>query len=534
VRGELAKAADKAPARPVLFSPHVERTRHGTEASSRRRRHGAWTRNVSTGLILFPHQLFESNAALAKDKRVFLVEDALYFRQYAFHKQKLVLHRATMKAHAAYLRGHGRDVAYVDSAAATSMAAVIDAIAAAKVARLNYLDPVDDWLERRLRKSARDAGLALQWHATPAFLSSDTLLDKHFAGKRAARMAAFYADQRKALDVLMDGGRPVGGRWSFDADNRKRLSKGTVAPKPERPPLGDHVREAQAYVERHFPDGPGHARDFAYPVTYDDARRWLDDFLQHRFAHFGEFEDAIAAGEPIIFHSVLSPLLNVGLLTPREVLDRAVAAAGQCSVPLNSLEGFVRQVIGWREFVRGVYVHKGRAQRTRNFWRHTRPLPRSFWDGTTGIEPVDTVIRRVRDNAYAHHIERLMILGCFMQLCEFDPDDVYRWFMEMFIDAYDWVMVPNVYGMALYADGGLITTKPYLCGSSYVLKMSDFKRGPWCDVWDGLYWRFVALHADTLRGNPRASVMTLQLQRMDASRLAAHRRCGERFLAQLV
>ena len=239
------------------------------------------------------------------------------------------------------------------------------------------------------------------------------------------------------------------------------------------------------------------------------------------------------AGSRTLYHSVLTPMLNIGLLTPQQVLDAALEHAAGGEVPLNSLEGFVRQVIGWREFVRGVYVSRGRGQRTRNFWRHERPLPRRFWTAATGIEPVDLVIRRVVDHAYAHHIERLMVMTNFMLLCEFDPDDVYRWFMELFIDAYDWVMVPNVYAMGLHADGGTITTKPYLSGSSYILKMSDCAPGPWCAVWDGLFWRFIARHRDFFESNPRLSVMTRQLDRMDGGRLRAHIDTAERFLQTL-
>lgn len=200
-------------------------------------------------------------------------------------------------------------------------------------------------------------------------------------------------------------------------------------------------------------------------------------------------------------------------------------------VPLNSLEGFIRQVIGWREYMRGVYRLTGRQQRCRNFWGHTHPMPRALYQGTTGIDPVDTVIRRVLRHAYCHHIERLMVLGNFMLLCEIHPDAVYRWFMELFIDAYDWVMVPNVYGMSQFADGGLSTTKPYISGSNYILKMSNFRKGAWCAVWDALYWRFIDLHRDFFAMNPRMSVMVKQCDRL-GPRLAEHHRTANAFLEQ--
>ncbi|MBL8982976.1 MAG: cryptochrome/photolyase family protein, partial [Gemmatimonadetes bacterium] len=202
------------------------------------------------------------------------------------------------------------------------------------------------------------------------------------------------------------------------------------------------------------------------------------------------------------------------------------------AVPLNALEGFVRQVIGWREFVRLVYLTRGRRQRSANFWGHTFPMPAAFYDGTTGLDPVDHVIRQVLSTGYCHHIERLMILGNIMLLCEIHPTAVYQWFMELFVDAYDWVMVPNVYGMSQFADGGGMTTKPYLSGSNYILKMSDFPRGAWCATWDALYWRFIDRHAEVFASNPRMAVM-VQMARKLGPRLAEHHERAERFLARL-
>ena len=485
---------------------------------------------VSDALVLFPHQLFEDNASLGRDKQVFLVEDALYFRQYAFHKQKLVLHRASMRVHGRYLEARGIRVTYLDAAAAPDMASAVGRVLAAGPASVHYIDPVDDWLEARLLRALSKAGARPRRHDTPMFLSAPAFLEAQLGGKRSFLMAPFYAAQRRELGVLMEGGRPTGGRWSFDHANRKRLPRQIEIPPVAKPARSAEVREAQAYVEREFPANPGTAADFAYPVTYAEARAWLRDFVQHRLPLFGDYEDAISADEPVLFHSQLTPLLNVGLLTPREVLD---AALGRDGVPLNSLEGFVRQLIGWREFMRAAYVFKGRQQRTRNYWRHDRPVPASFWSGTTGVLPVDTVIKRVLRHAYAHHIDRLMILGNFMQLCGFHPDQVYRWFMELFIDAYDWVMVPNVYGMALHADGGLITTKPYVSGSSYILRMSDFPRGEWCANWDALFWGFVERHRAFFEGNPRLGVLVHQLTRMDARKRHDHARRAQLFLAAL-
>ncbi len=483
-------------------------------------------------LLLYPHQLFERNTAFFPQiRRALLVEDPLYFQQIAFHKQKLVLHRASMQMHAAHLRAAGFAIDYIEHGPGSSIQSVFSGLKSEGVLRVHYIDVVDDWLHRGIVEASRTTGLGLVRHETPMFITNTKTLADHFAQGATPRMARFYASQRLGLRILVEQGQPVGGRWSFDSDNRKRLPAGVLPPAIRRPGANEYVAEAYRYVNERFPRSPGRAESFDYPVTYDDARAWLEEFCQERLAHFGDYEDAISQDHAVLFHSVLTPLLNVGLLTPHDVIEAALAR--RQSVPLNSLEGFIRQVIGWREYVRGSYEYRGRAQRTSNFWSHTRSIPDSFWQGSTGILPVDTVILRILDSAYAHHIERLMVLGSFMLLCEFHPDQVYGWFMQMFIDAYDWVMVPNVYGMALYADGGRITTKPYLCGSNYILKMSDFRKGPWCKVWDGLYWRFIHTHREVLQANPRTQMMVRAVDRMSDDKRDAHLAVADSFLESL-
>jgi deoxyribodipyrimidine photolyase-related protein len=277
--------------------------------------------------------------------------------------------------------------------------------------------------------------------------------------------------------------------------------------------------EAVSYVERHFSSAPGEFQgDFDYAISHDGAQRWLKDFVEHRLLHFGTYEDALVAKEPLLHHSLLSVYLNNGLLLPKDVLDAVLHESETRDLPLNDVEGFVRQLLGWREFIRGLYLSVGRKQRTRNYWGYTRKIPQSFYDGTTGIVPVDVVIKKVLKNGYCHHIERLMVLSNFMLLCDFDPDEVYRWFMELFMDAYDWVMVPNVYGMGQFADGGMMSTKPYISGSNYLMKMGDFEKGAWTEVWDGLYWRFIDKHRDFFLKNPRMGVMVKSYDKMDTEK----------------
>jgi deoxyribodipyrimidine photolyase-related protein len=357
-----------------------------------------------------------------------------------------------------------------------------------------------------------------------------------FDKRQRLKQTDFYIDRRKHHEILLDKfDKPIGGKWTYDVDNRQKFPKNRSAPDVDLPGLNEYVREAQIYVRQHFGDNYGSVEQpFAagfYPTTYAEADDWLSDFLTVRFADFGIYEDALVLEEQILHHSVLSPLLNTGLLLPRQVIDAALAMVDK--VPLNSLEGFVRQLMGWREFMRITYERQGRIQRTRNYWGFTRRVPESFWEGTTGILPVDATIRKVLKSGYCHHIERLMVMGNFMLLCEFDPDDVFGWFMEMFIDAYDWVMVPNVYAMSQFADGGGMCTKPYISGSNYLMKMSDYPKGDWQQVWDGLFWRFMHVHRDFFVGNPRLGMLVKTFDKMSSQKQQQHLSVAEEFIASL-
>lgn len=483
---------------------------------------------MSRAAIIFPHQLFADHPALVDASHAVLVEEPLLFNQYRFHRQKLMFHRATMMQFAEALRKRKLKVHYLEASQLADTAAIAAVLQTLQIRSVQYVDPCDDWLSTRLAAAFEQQGIAATVLDDPHFLTPRSVIHDFTVGKERLYFTEFYIAQRKRLGVLLENdGKPVGGRWSFDPDNRKKLPKRIHIPPTRRPPEGEAVGEARQYVRTRFSKAIGADAEFGYPIDHAGAAAWLDAFVHERLPSFGDYEDAVSATHDVLFHSVLTPMLNVGLLSPRQVIEAALDHAEH--IPLNSLEGFVRQVVGWREFVRLVYLTRGRKQRTRNFWGFTRNIPGAFYDGTTGIEPVDTVIRRVLRTGYCHHIERLMILGNFLLLCDIAPDAIYQWFMEMFIDAYDWVMVPNVYGMSQYADGGLMTTKPYISGSSYVLKMSDFKKGPWCAIWDALYWRFVDRHADFFAANPRMSMMVKMKEKL-GERLNEHLRVADAFL----
>ena len=499
---------------------------------------------MTSAALVFPHQLYADHPALDGVERVVMVEDTLYFGDPSypmrFHKQRLWLHRASMQHYRARLERAGHAVDYVEyENARRTLHRLFERLRGEGVSRLAWCDPTDFILEKRVRDYAADLGLDLETLDNPDFINTRRLNEEYDEGHRRWFMADFYKWQRKRLDVMMEGPKgarePRGGQWSFDRDNRKPVPKSKLDDLPRLEPLnaGPVEQEARDYVERRFPRNYGSLATLWYPTTHEDASRHLDTFLHQRLELFGDYEDAIVEGEHWLWHGVLTPMLNTGLLTPREVVTRTLAFADEHGTRLNSLEGFVRQVIGWREFIRASYEALGVKMRHGNHWGHERRLPEAFWSGETGVAPVDDVIARVTDTGYAHHIERLMVMGGFLFLVEAHPDDVYRWFMEMFVDAYDWVMVPNAYAMSQNADGGLITTKPYFSGSNYIRKQSNFPAGEWCEVWDGLYWRFIEKHRGELAKNPRWAMMCRAAERMDAAKMKAHLARADEFLAKL-
>ena len=489
--------------------------------------------------LIYPHQLFAAHPAAQKGRCIYLIEDPLFFGNdphwpTAMHKQKLVLHHASMRAYADELEGRGHELKFVDcpQGCDTDSAALLEVKLPKSVKAIHLCEVEDDVLHRRIKRFAKQRGIEMLVHPCPNFLSPGDFLQEHIGKRKKPFMANFYKAQRKRMAILLDGeGEPVGGKWSFDEDNRKKLPKGHVPPPEPMQSPDDYVRQAKAWVAKRFPDNPGSTEHFRWPVTRKAASQWLQRFFEERFHDFGIYEDAISTEHATLNHSAITPMLNIGLLDVQEVIDKALAKKGK--VPLNSLEGFIRQAIGWREFMRGLYRHKGAAIRKGNFWNFDRPMPKAFYDGTTGVAPIDRVIRQVLADGYCHHIERLMILGNFMVLCRIRPDDVYKWFMELFVDAYDWVMVPNVYGMSQFADGGTFTTKPYISGSNYVLKMSDEKKGEWCAIWDGLFWSFIGDHTDFFLSNPRLSMMARNWNKQSEEKKKAHRRAAEGFLKSL-
>ena len=484
-------------------------------------------------LVVFGNQLFAPEHLPAPSAMpVYLAEDMGLCTYERHHQQKIVLFLAAMRAYADELRSAGFDVIY--SALDPQQSAPYEGGLEAAIKRVGaeqvtYFEVEDKAMEERLRVFLQSRGLTGVERPSPMFTCSRATFREFAAGKSRLLMGDFYKSRRRALGLLMQkNGEPEGGRWSFDTENRRKLPAKVTPPAIPWTARTRHADDVVDLVEDVFAAHPGSARQFAWPTTRAQAREWLVDFAANRLDAFGPYEDAISTRSDGVFHSLLSPYLNMGLLTPDEVLDCVLEHSSRG--PLQSVEGFVRQVIGWREFIRGVYREHSERQDDTNFWGHEREFTDAWYYGTTGLPPLDDAIETADRLGWTHHIQRLMVLGNMMTLCEIRPTSAHRWFMEMFVDSSEWVMGPNVYGMGIFSDGGLFATKPYICGSNYWLKMSDYRKGPWCDTVDGLYWRFIDKHREFFSGNPRLALMPRALDRLDDDRKANIFAAAETFL----
>jgi deoxyribodipyrimidine photolyase-related protein len=468
--------------------------------------------------LVFPHQLFEQHPAFAHADAFWLIEDELFFTKLPFHQKKLALHRASMNYYAEYLRSNGKEVCYFEEKEA-KLEVIFDQLRQ-MTTQLIVVDPTDFLLEKRIRRYAQQFDTQLTWLQNPSFINSPAD-NKALFGQREKRffMADFYKKQRERLGILLDqNGQALGGRWSFDTDNRKALPKGLVL--PVFPIYASQwALSAQQEIPKSFANNPGDPNLSAYPVTHQEAKEALDFFIETNLAQFGPYQDAFSTTAPFLFHSNLSAAINIGLLLPSEVVERVLMAFHEGKVSIESTEGFIRQVIGWREFMRAVYEKVGVTQRTTNAMAHERPLN---WEVLSTLSLFENVSQKLSKHAYAHHIERLMLLGNFFFLSEIHPDEVYRFFMTYFIDAYDWVMVPNVYGMSQYADGGLMTTKPYFSGSNYLKKQGFKTDADGAALFDALFWHFVDKHQERLRKNIRTVQIVANWNRLLPEKKAAH------------
>jgi deoxyribodipyrimidine photolyase-related protein len=440
-----------------------------------------------------------------------------------YHKARLYHCFVSMREYADYLRGRGQEVCYVNPSKSDSFFDSLSKVIKGKEGGEGYSDlyvaTIDD---KEFRKLVIDfcsnEGVVLHWLPSPKFLTSEAdWLDYKVAYPKRLMMNDFYVMQRKRLKIFVDAkGNSIfdEGKWSLDSENRKKIpASQEVVSRVSSVYTSKHESAVGDMINEFFKSNPCSFKSLHYPVTHAQAYSHLEEFGKMFFNNFGDYEDALTARDPFLFHSIISPLLNNGMLTPQEVVDWVLSNKNN-NVPDNAREGFIRQIIGWREWVNVLYWHVYQQDLSQyNFFKHSKPLPQYFWDKDKLSEikdntPLYNALNNVFQYAYCHHIERLMVISNWMVLNEYDPMECYNWFMAMFIDSYNWVMVPNIMGMGLFADGGIFATKPYVSGGNYLKNMSDYKdHKNWESTWTDLFWKFLLKHEEFFKKNPRMSML---------------------------
>ena len=481
--------------------------------------------------IILGNQLFNPELYLKKfkDHIFFMCEDYGLCSFYKHHKLKILHTLSSMRSYRDELIKSGFKVKYFSleekSFREDYISKVKKFLKDNNIKKVSVFEIEDKFFEQKL--NSLKSVCKIDVITTPMFLTTRKEFRDFINGKKPI-MGNFYKYSRIKNNLLMKEHNPVGGKWSFDEENRKKLPKDVNIPRLTKISITGHTKKLSKTINKIFYKNVGDCNNFWLPTERKASHSFLKDFIQNRFHSFGDYEDAISKDESILFHSAISPLLNLGLLTPQEIIIQIKKVENKIS--LNSLEGFVRQIIGWREFIRGIYQIKEKDFTEKNYFSSKRKMKDTWYEGKTGIEPLDNSIKKAKTLGWNHHIERLMIISNIMNLCQIDPKEVYSWFMEFYVDSSDWVMVPNVFGMGLYSDGGIFSTKPYICGSNYILKMSNYKKGPWVDIIDGLYWKFIDTHREKLKSNPRIGIMTKMIDEMTVKRKEKIFRAAENFL----
>lgn len=506
---------------------------------------------MTTLRLVLGDQLTRSLTALqgidpASD-RVLLVEvaeETVYVRH---HRQKLLLVLSAMRHFAAALAEEGLQVEYVrledPENTGNFTGEVRRALVRHRPRRLILTRP-GEWRVARMAESWKEGfTIPVEIRDDDRFLVSSEEFAGWARGRKELRMEYFYREMRRRTGWLMNGRQPAGGQWNFDRQNRKALPRSLPVPEARRFPLDSVTREVAELVRRRFPGHFGEIDSFGWAVTRTEARAALDHFVSASLPQFGVYQDAMALGEDFLFHSLLSPYLNLGLLGPREVCEAALEAYARDEAPLSAVEGFIRQILGWREFARGVYWTHMPAYRGTNHFDARRPLPAFYWTGDTPMRCLRETISGIRRNGYAHHIQRLMVTGNFALLAGVAPAEVEDWYLAVFVDAFEWVELPNTHGMALHADGGLLASKPYAASGAYIRRMSDYcagcrydarvRLGPKACPFNFLYWNFLIVHAGRLSANPRMAMPYRALLRMRPEEREAISAQASRFLRDL-
>ena len=490
--------------------------------------------------VIFVDQLSLNNPVLCdieKDDSLLFYEPCETFYEIKHHKQKIAFLISSMRKFVQKQNHKNIIHCKINKNKKLKLGSYLkNIIEEGKFKKIIVSKPSDFKTNKDLMFFCQSNGIELEVLDDKKFISTSEDFTDWASDKKTRIQEYYYRWLRKKYKIFMlENGKPVGDKWNFDKENRKGISQ-LKTEIPERIKLKpDKITfDAMVDVEECFPESPGSLENFNWATTHKEAEDILDDFLDRYFENYGSFQDAINKDNTFMFHSLLSPYLNAGLIDPKECIEKAENKyyESKGKIPINSVEGFIRQILGWREFIKGVYWENMPQYKNLNFWSHKLKLNSNWYKGTTGIPPLDDAIKESNDYGYTHHINRLMIISNMMNLTGVNPNEMYRWFMEMYIDSYDWVMVPNVYGMGSFADGGIFATKPYICGSSYMLRMSNYKKGEWCDIVDGLYWRFIENNIKFFESNPRLAIMTRSLAKMDSERKKTIFKKAESFIEQ--
>jgi deoxyribodipyrimidine photolyase-related protein len=471
-------------------------------------------------------------------------EEATYVRH---HKKKIAFLFSAMRHFADELRAHGWTVDYrtLEQTAATGSftSEVEAAIARHKPARIVVTAPGEWRVLNAMRGWSKAFNLPVDICEDSRFISTTAEFAAWAKDRKQLRMEYFYRDMRRKTGLLMEGDQPIGGQWNFDHDNRKPAKTDLFMPQPHRVMPDAVTKDVLALVAQRFDNHFGDLSPFWFAVTRADATRALEHFVSSALARFGDFQDAMLEGEAFLYHSVLSVYMNAGLLDPLAVCRRVEAAYHAGQVPLNSAEGFIRQVIGWREYVRGIYWLKMPDYVSENYFAHTRAVPDFYWTAETDMACLRAAITQTKTQAYAHHIQRLMVTGNFALLAGVSPQALHEWYLMVYADAYEWVELPNTLGMSQFGDGGLLASKPYVASGAYINRMSNHCKGCRYKVsephgddacpFNALYWHFLARHRDKLAGNPRMGQMYRTWEKLSDERRKATLASAERFLARL-
>ena len=470
--------------------------------------------------IILGNQLFPiENLKKYKKSTFFMSEDLGLCTYQKHHKLKLILFLSSMRSYLDILKNKNYKIKYFDIENDFEIPyekKLENFILNNGFKELISFEIEDKFFENKIRTLIRKLNINWRIIDSPMFITTRLEFKDFLENTTKPIMANFYKINRKKNKILMIGDKPKGGKWNFDKENRKKITSDIKIPKQIEIKESKHTIKLKKIIKKKFSSHPGSVENFWFPTTHKDADQWLNFFLDKKFNLFGDFEDTVDINNNILVHSVLSPLINIGLITPKQILDKVLKF--QDKIKINSYEGFIRQIIGWREFMRGIYQNYDRELEEKNFFNHKNSITNSWYEGTTGLAPLDHSIKNAQKYAWSHHIERLMILCNIMNLCEIKPHEIYNWFMEMFVDSSDWVMSPNVYGMGLFSDGGIFSTKPYICGSNYLMKMMNFKKGEWNDIMDGLYWRFINKNRKFFEKNYRLNMMVKIYDKMNKER----------------